>query len=47
MNQLLAQLKNAQKDPEFPLSLQRGARDIGLSFGNIYTGMCLLKVEIN
>lgn len=39
MNQLLAQLKNVQKNSDFPTNLQRGARDIGLSIGNIYTGI--------
>uniref|UniRef100_A0AC34PZ59 Acyl-CoA dehydrogenase n=1 Tax=Panagrolaimus sp. JU765 TaxID=591449 RepID=A0AC34PZ59_9BILA len=41
INKFLATLKTIQKDPEFPNNLQRGARDIGLTIGNIYTGALL------
>ncbi|KAE9553277.1 hypothetical protein FO519_003535 [Halicephalobus sp. NKZ332] len=41
LNQLLSQLKKSQKDPNFLNALQRGARDIGLSIGNLYTGAML------
>uniref|UniRef100_A0A7E4ZPX0 Acyl-CoA dehydrogenase n=1 Tax=Panagrellus redivivus TaxID=6233 RepID=A0A7E4ZPX0_PANRE len=41
--QLVSTLKAAQKDPQFPANLQRGARDIGISMGNVYTGALLVE----
>uniref|UniRef100_A0AC35GH80 Acyl-CoA dehydrogenase/oxidase C-terminal domain-containing protein n=1 Tax=Panagrolaimus sp. PS1159 TaxID=55785 RepID=A0AC35GH80_9BILA len=38
LNQLFGTLKTAQKNSDFPQNLQRAARDISMTMGNIYSG---------